>query len=411
MSEPDPSKLQLLTPRRFGSDGYPHEDWTWLRRHHPICRMDDGVMEPYWAITRHADVMDISKRPEDFTNAPTINVVAADATARTSQARTIVHMDPPDHRVYRAVTSRSFTPRAISTMTDRVREIAATIIGRELDRAEAGETIDFVETIAAWHPLAVISELLGIPEQDQAHILGLTNQILSGTDPEYMEGENPVASASAGTAGFLEYMANLAADRRACPADDLATVLAQATIDDRPMPDFELISYYMAIATAGHDTTRNALTGGLAALLEHPEQLAALRADRTLTETAADEILRWSTPVIHFARTAAHDTEVAGHRVVAGERVALFYPSANRDEDVFTHPFTFDIERSPNPHLTFGFGEHYCIGQALARLEVRALFDVLLDMVSDIEIAGPVEHLAANFVGGIKHLPLKLQRA
>ncbi|MGI9624295.1 MAG: cytochrome P450, partial [Acidimicrobiales bacterium] len=273
------------------------------------------------------------------------------------------------------------------------------------------EPIDFVETIAAWHPLAVISELLGIPEPDQPRIMQLTNQVLSGSDPEYMEGTSAVESASVGTAGFLEYMAELARDRRQCPADDLATTLAQATIDGEPMPNFELISYYMAIATAGHDTTRNALSGGLAVLLEHPDQMAALRADRSLLHTAADEILRWSSPVIHFARTAAHPVSFEGESIAEGDRLALFYPSANRDADVFEDPFIFDIRRTPNPHLAFGFGEHYCIGQALARLEVRALFDVLLDEVAEIEISGPVEHLAANFVGGIKHLPLTVQRA
>jgi cytochrome P450 len=401
---------ELLTPARYGARGYPHDEWTRLRHEAPVCRIEDGVFEPYWAITKHADLLEISTRADDFRNQPTINVKIMDRTRRTAEARTIVHMDPPEHRTYRAVTTRSFTPRAIGAMEARIREIAGSIIARQLDSHDSGEVIDFVETIAAWHPLAVIAELLGIPEDDHAHILNLTNMLLSGTDPEYMQGRDAAESGSIGTKGFLTYMAELAADRRTDPKNDLATQLAQATIDGEPMPEFELLSYYIAIATAGHDTTRNALSSGLATLLDHPDQLQNLREDRSLFDTATDEVLRWSTPVIHFARTAAHDVEFRGQRIAAGDRLALFYPSANRDEEVFENPFTFDIERSPNPHITFGFGEHYCIGQALARLEVRVLFDVLLDAVGEMKVAGPVEYLAANFVGGIKHLPLTFER-
>jgi cytochrome P450 len=409
MSVTNLESLELLTPTRYATDGYPHDAWSRLRSEAPICRIDDGVFEPYWAITRHAHLLDISRRPEEFTNRPTINVKVLKHSRRRAEARTIVHMDPPEHRTYRALASRSFTPRAIAGMEQRIRELAVEILDEQL--AVQGQTavVDFVDTVAAWHPLRVIAELLGLPREDHQYVLDLTNKLLSGADPEYMDGADAVESGSIGTEKFLEYMAELARSRRAEPRNDLATTLAEARIDGELLPDFELLSYYIALATAGHDTTRNALSGGLAALMDHPDQMELLRNDRLLLPGAADEILRWSTPVIHFARTAAADVELEGQQIRAGDRLALFYPSANRDEEVFGDPFVFDIQRSPNPHLSFGFGEHYCIGQALARLELTVLFDVLLDKVAEVKPAGESEHLASNFVGGIKHLPVALR--
>lgn len=409
MKTADPERVDLLSPARYGAVGYPHDEWRRLRASAPLCPIDHPATEPYWAVTTQELIRAISTRPELFTQRPTITVRPRAATGSVEQARTIVHMDPPEHGPYRQVVVRSFTPRMIGTLESRISEIARAVLDRELGKAGAA-TVDFVDTIASWHPLRVISELMGIPEEDQGDLLLFTNLILASTDPEFRAGDDTARSVRAGTEGFFGYLGGLAADRRACPLDDLATVLAHAQIDGAPMPDFELISYYLAMMTAGHDTTRNALAGGLLALLEHPEQLAALRtADSTLWDTAVDEILRWTSVVIHFARTVQSDTELGGRQLAAGDRLALFYPSANRDETVYDDPDFFRIDRVPNPHLAFGYGEHYCIGQALARLEVKVLLRELLARASNIETAGPVERLSASFVGGIKHLPVRFR--
>lgn len=407
MAGTDLTQLDLLTPARYGATGYPHEAWRMLREQAPVCKINHPATEPYWAITTHDLIRSVSVQPSLFTQQPTINVRKRNSTGQGLEStRTIVHMDPPEHAPYRRVAARTFTPLSVARLEERIRDIARSILDRELGgRGEA--TVDFVDTVASWHPLRVISEVMGIPEEDQAEILRYTNLVLASTDPEYREGDDTLESVNAGTRAFVSYMSSMAADRKTCPRDDLATVLANATVDGAPMPDFELISYYVAMMAAGHDTTRNALSGGLLALIEHPEQLAALRDNGPLWETAGDEILRWTSVVIHFARTAQADVVLGGEQVLEGDRLALFYPSGNRDDAVFEDPDSFLLDRSPNPHLAFGNGEHYCIGQALARLEVKVMFQELLNRVSDFEIVGPVEMSATNFVGGVKHLPVR----
>lgn len=405
-------EVDLLTPRRYGR-GYPWAEWAELRAGGPVWRIDHPAHEPYWAVVGHAAIREVSVQPELFTQQPAMNVRTRHSQGRVEQARTIVHMDLPEHRPYRRVAIGAFTPRAVSAWEERIRAIAGRIIERQLDAAGArpGERValDFVEAVAAWHPLAVISEILGIPEADQPEVLRLTNLVLASSDPEFRDGTDTADSINRATGQFLRYFTAMAADRRRCPAHDLATVLVEAEVDGAPMPDVELLSYFMAVAVAGHDTTRNVLAGSMLALLERPEVLARLRAEPELWPVAAEELLRWTSVVVHFARTATADTGLSGQAIRAGDRLALFYPSGNRDDAVFDRPDELDITRNPNPHLAFGHGEHYCIGQALARMEVRVLFEELLARVDDIELAGPVEHLATNFVSGIKHLPVRLR--
>jgi len=406
---PPGREIDLLGPRRY-AQGYPWDEWARLRAEAPVCRIDHPNHEPYWAVTCHALVREVSSRPDVYTQQPTIQVKTRHSSGRVQEARTIVHMDLPEHRPYRRVAVGSFTPRSVAALEPTVRRIAGRILDRELGRhGRPGETVtlDFVETVAAWHPLAVISEVLGIPEADQADVLRWTNLVLAASDPEFRDGPDAAASINRATGEFLRYFTAMAADRRGCPRHDLATVLVEARIDGEPMPEFELLSYFVAVAVAGHDTTRNVLAGSLLALIERPEVRARLWADPGLWAVAAEELLRWTSVVVHFARTAAVDTELGGHAIAAGDRLALFYPSANRDDAVFERPDELDIDRTPNPHLAFGHGEHYCIGQALARLEVRVLFDELAARVDDLTLAGPVEHLATNFVSGVKHLPVR----
>lgn len=404
--------LDLLSPQRYATEGYPHEAWTRLRREAPVCRIEQPGFEPYWAVTRHAHILEVSHQPALFLNSPAINVKATDIpTKGIKPPRTIVHMDLPDHRPYRRVAVARFTPRAVAAMEARIREIARTVLLAELGAGGEHGVVDFAATVASWHPLKVIAEIIGIPAEDHAAILHWTNLILGGADAEYQQGGDQNASVAIGNKAMAAYMVRLAAARRAAPSGDLGSALVQARIDGAPMPDYELISYFMAVALAGHDTTRNALAGGVLALLDHPEELARLRADPTLLDSAIDEILRWTSVVIHFARTTSAAVTLGGVQLGAGERLALFYPSGNRDEAVFADPFAFRIDRRPNPHLAFGHGEHFCLGSNLARMELRALLGELLARTTHLELAGEVEWLAANFVGGVKHLPLAYRLA
>ena len=399
------SKLDLISPERYGEQGYPHEDWTRLRREAPICRMENEGYEPYWAITKHADIRDISTQPRVFLNAPTAQVQRLDLPP-PRPGRTIVSMDPPEHRLFRKPGVDYFTARNVARLAARVEEITRQLLDDIANGGEESEC-DFVEAVAAWLPLKTIAELLGVPEEDHAHILDLTNRVLGGTDPEFQSPGLGAASAVAATKEFMRYMRRLAVERRENPREDLGSYLGGYEIDGRPMPEVELASYYFAMATAGHDTTRNALSGGLHALIEHPDELARLRRDPKLLPSAVEEILRWTTPVVNFTRTAACETAFRGHAIEKGDRVVLFYPSANRDEDVFAEPFRFQLDRVPNPHLAFGIGEHFCIGAKLARLEIATLLRQLVARMTCVELAGPVENLCASFVAGPKHMPIR----
>lgn len=398
------SKLDIISPERY-TDGYPHAEWTELRAGAPVCRMEIDGYEPFVAVTKYADIVQVSRSPEQFSSQDymVIKKVSEELAVGT---RTLVGMDPPEHREYRGVASGRFGARSIDPLATRIREIALDIVAKLGSPGEEGRC-DVVEQVAAWLPLRVISEMMGIPEDDQPSILEMTNQLLGAADPEYQLGASELESQALGMQNFMTYMVSLAEDRKACPRNDLATELAHGRVYGEPMPDFELLCYYLIMATAGHDTTRNAFSGGLLALAEHPQQLERLRHDRSLLPTAVDEILRWTSPVVHFARTTVADTQLGGEQLRAGDRLALWYPSANRDEDEFESPFEFRVDRQPNRHIAFGFGEHYCLGQALARLELRVTLDVWLDQVEDFHVDGPVQHSAANFVGGIKHLPIR----
>lgn len=402
------SKLDIISPEPYATRGYPHEEWAQLRAEAPVCRMEIDGYEPFVAVTKHADIAYISRSPDLFSN---VGFMVIKPTEEYSvEPRTLVGMDPPEHREYRQLASRRFGTRAIDALEPVVRTITLETLEKLGPPGSEGRC-DFVEAIASWLPLRVISEMMGIPEADQAQILSLTNLVLGGADVEYQTGGSSVETQSKGMEGFITYMMELAANRKACPRDDLASELAHGLVNGEPMPDFDLVCYYLMMATAGHDTTRNALSGGLLALTEHPDQLQRLRRDRSLLPPAADEILRWTSPVIHFARTATVDTELRGTPIHPGDRLALWYPSANRDEDEFDRPFEFRIDREPNRHLAFGFGEHYCLGQALARLELRVALDILLDEVEEFELDGSVQYSAANFVGGVKHLPMRYRMA
>ncbi len=366
--------------------------------------------EPFWAITRHADIMEIERNHALFHNAPRplLQTAEMDAVQRQREAdgtglRTLIHMDDPQHRVVRAIGADWFRPRAMRAMGERIAELARQYVDR---MGGYGGECDFASEIAVHYPLYVILSLLGLPESDFPRLLRLTQELFGGDDPELQRGTTP-DELLATLLDFFGYFQGITAARRANPTGDLASAIANARVDGEFLSDIDVASYYVIIATAGHDTTSSTIAGGLHALVEHPAELDRLRENPALMPTAVDEMIRWVTPVKEFMRTAAADTEVAGVAVQEGQAVLLSYPSGNRDEEVFTDPFRFDVGRDPNKHLAFGFGVHYCLGAALARMETGALFAELLPRLESIELAGRPEWTATTFVGGLKHLPVR----
>jgi cytochrome P450 len=314
-------------------------------------------------------------------------------------------MDAPDHPVYRRISSDWFKPRSVARLADRSAELARRYVDR---MSELGGECDFVTDVAMHYPLYVILSLIGLPEDDFPRMLRLTQELFGAADPELRRDNDPDAM-MATLLDFFEYFRILVEDRRANPADDLASVIANADVDGEPIGLLEAVGYYVLIATAGHDTTSSAIAGGMHALIEHPDQLDRLLAEPELVPTAVDEMIRWVSPVKQFMRTAAADSEVRGVRIPAGGSVLLSYPSANRDEDAFAHAGVFDVARDPNRHLGFGFGAHYCLGTHLARMEAHALYAELIPRIRSIELAGEPAYMETLFVGGPKHLPVRYE--
>jgi cytochrome P450 len=406
---------ELIFPTQY-ERGYPHDVWTRLRHESPVHRCEPPGYGAFWAITKHADICDISKRPDVFENARGI-VVLDQEQARSREVdqsgfagmKTIIEMDPPTHRTYRKVASGWFTPRSLARLERAVDESARSLIDGLAADGEA--ECDFVTRIAMAHPLRILSQALGVPQEDEALILRLTNELFASEDPEFQRPGSREQRIREIGVEFFQYFSKIIADRRANPRDDLATVLANARIDGGPMGPVETLGYYLIVFTAGHDTTRNAISGGLLALVENPGELARLRADPGLAAQAVEEIVRWTTPVNYMKRTAARDVEVRGQKIRAGEELMLCYASANRDEEVFDDPFSFRITRDPNRHLGFGIGEHFCLGAHLARRSSTALFSEIARRVELLEPAGTPQRTASSFVAGVKHLPIRYRFA
>jgi cytochrome P450 len=397
----------FVDPTAYADEERFHAACRVLRRDHPVVRVESETYRPFWAITRHADVLDVERDNEHFRNAPRPLLIPAAMEAQAEAnggpaLRTLIHMDDPDHKAFRGITASWFLPGRIRSLEDRVRELAGRYID---DMADLGGSCDFVQDVAVGFPLHVILSILGLPEEDFPRILKLTTETFGGDDAELARSTDPEERMAA-MLDFFQYFVALTADRRANPTDDLASVIANATVDGEPLNDFDAASYYVIIATAGHDTTSSSIAGGLEALLQHPDQLARLRGDPSLAPNAVEEMIRWVTPVKEFMRTATEDRAVGGQTIPAGDSVYLAYLSANRDEDVFDDPFRFDVGRPDNKQVAFGYGVHFCLGAHLARLELRVFFEELLKRVDHIELAGEASRSATVFVGGLKHLPV-----
>jgi cytochrome P450 len=407
------SALDLVGPDTYARHGYPHAAWARLRREAPIfwCQ-PGGDCTPFFAVTKHADIVRISRQPHVLQNGPRLAVFPEGKPPKERIARHLLNMDPPEHAAFRKLASHRFTPRAIQTLRPEIERIARDLLDALYREAPEGE-IDFVERISGPLPLAVLCDLLGVPRSDWEMLFRWTNQTVGSGDPEYQaEGGNGRETANAARMQLFSYFGRMAEERRKSPRDDITSVLANARQGDgSAVPPFELLSYCFLLVIAGNETTRNAMSGGLLALIEHPGELAKLRANPALVESAVEEIVRWTTPVIQFCRTATRDLEIRGQKIRAGQSLCLFYPSANRDEDVFDAPFAFRVDRHPNPHVAFGIGEHFCLGANLARLELRVVFRELARRLVGAELAAPVERLRSSFLGGVKHMRIRYRLA
>jgi cholest-4-en-3-one 26-monooxygenase len=359
---------------------------------------DDG----YWVLTRHADVQYVSRHSDLFSSAANTALIRYNRPVTpedlTVQRLIMLNADPPDHTRQRSIVSRGFTPRAIGNLREALAERAEQITRDALD-AGAG---DFVTDVACELPLQAIADLLGVPQEDRHRLFAWSNQLIGGDDPEYT-GDQMTAGAE-----LIGYSMQMAQDRRTCPRDDIITRLTSATGEEGNLSADEFGWFMILLAVAGNETTRNAITHGMLAFLDHPDQWERYRAERP--GTAVDEIVRWATPVTVFQRTAVSDTVLGGQPIQAGQRIGLFYRSANFDEEVFDEPGRFDIGRDPNPHLGFGgTGTHYCLGASLARLEIELMFSAIADTMPRIAKAGAPERLRSGWVNGIKRLPVRYQ--
>jgi cytochrome P450 len=409
---PDEAGLVFVNPAAYADEDLFHEACAVLRRDDPIHLVEHPDFAPFHVVTKHADVLEIELHHQQWENAPkpVLQNLEADRlqAERGQLLRTLIHMDDPDHRAYRNVTAEWFLPKNLQKLDAQLATLAKTTVD---GMREMGGECDFARDVAMQYPLQVILAILGLPESDYPRMLQLTQELFGSADEELSRGRS-IDDLVAVVQDFFAYFTALTEDRRANPTDDLASSIANATItaadgSQEPLGLMETISYYVIVATAGHDTTSAAMAGGMQALLANPDQLARLQADMSLLPAAVDEIIRWVTPVKHFMRNATEPYEIRGKKFAPGDQVLLSYPSANRDEDVYPDPFRFDVGRAPNKHLAFGFGIHYCLGAMLARMELKALLGELLPRLRSAEMAGEPEWMKTIFVGGLKHLPMR----
>jgi cholest-4-en-3-one 26-monooxygenase len=395
-------EIRLDDPGSF-AEGVPHEWFRVLRAEAPVYFHEASEGPGFWCVTRYDDVKQVSRNPRVFSSwlggtnlldlpEPDLNAVRA----------IMLNMDPPQHVKFRRLVQRGFTPRQVEQMRPRVREIARRIVD---DVASKGQC-DFVADVAAKLPLEVICDMMGVPERDRHGIFELSNRLIGFDDPEYQTSEQDGKIASA---EMFTYAMHLAAKVMADPepSDTLVHRLLSADVDGERLTELEFSSFFLLLAIAGNETTRTVTSWGMHAFIEHPDQQERVRRDPSLLPSAVEEILRFAPAVHHFRRTATCDTTIRGQAIPAGARVVIWYPSANRDESVFREPDRFDVTRQPNPHLSFGIGEHFCLGAHLARMELQEIFRELLRRIPDMELAGPPRRLRSNFVNGCKQMPVR----
>jgi len=420
MAVPADIAQMVVDPAAY-ADGSIYDAYKWLRANDPMGHVKAEGYDPFRVVTRHADIMEISRQPELFHNGPQpiLNTrvgirKSLELSGGQPQVLSLIQMDPPMHGKYRGLTSAWFQPGNLKSLEGRIRELARAAVER---MAGTGGKCDFVNEIALHYPLQVIMEIMGLPEEDEPFMLKLTQEMFGVNDPDLNE---------SGTGAYgvkdeeqeldmstlwkmMEYFNKLTEERRANPTDDLSSIIANATIDGEPLDPLGSMGYYIITATAGHDTTSSSTGGGMWALAEHPEEFAKLKADPALLPLFIDEAIRWTTPVKHFMRQAQSDNEVNGQAIAKDDWVMLCYASASRDEAVFDDPDVFRVDRKPNRHIAFGYGAHLCLGQYLARMEMRILFEELLPRLDWVELDGEPAMSKATFVNGPKRLPIRFK--
>ncbi len=404
----DAADIDLLDRDRF-TEGIPHEWFTWLRANAPVFHHDEPDGDGFWVVSRYDDIVTANRDAASFSSAQhrggvvSLDTPVAPIEGQEMAGNMMLFMDPPAHTRYRKLVNRGFTPRMIAALGAHVRELTVAIVEQAVAKGEC----DFVVDVAAELPLEVIAELLGVPREDRFKLFEWSNSMIGSEDPEYRVSDEHVMEAQV---EMYMYAQALAEKRRAEPRQDIVTTLLNAEVDGDTLSELDFNLFFLLLSVAGNETTRNAIAHGMNAFLDNPDQWDLLVSDPAgRIDGAVEEILRWATPVLFFRRNCTRDTELGGQTIRAGEKISLWYISANRDESVFDEPFRFDITRDPNPHIAFGGGgPHFCLGAQLARLEIRLLFEELARRVPRLEALGEPDRLRSNFIGGIKHLPVRL---
>jgi cytochrome P450 len=409
----------IVDPKAYGEWNDLHEKFAWARQHAPLSIVEHPDYESFRAVVRHADIMEVSRNNARFASGikqTVLTMRSVDELIRTQipdghLIRSLVQMDAPDHMKHRLLTQSWFMPKNLRTIEARIREIARETVETML---ALGNECDFARDVASAYPLRVIMNILGVPREDEPRMLMLTQQLFGPTDPELNRARAEISDpmqalqmAQFVVADFESYFSAITKDRRTNPQEDIATVLANSTVNGAPIPDRELNGYYIIVATAGHDTTSASTAGAIMELAKNPALFARFRSAETDKAGLIEEAVRWTTPVQHFMRSATEDCELGGQAIKAGDALMLCYVSANRDEAVFADPFTFNPDRTPNNQIAFGYGGHVCLGQHLARMEMRILMEELLPRLSKLELAGDPARVESVFVGGLKRLPVR----
>jgi cholest-4-en-3-one 26-monooxygenase len=403
------SDIDLLDRDRF-TQGVPHEWFTFLRREAPVYKHPEPHGPGFWVLSKYDDVVAVGRDAETFSSDQKRGGVVGleerpGVEGSEGSGNLMLTMDPPEHTRYRKLVNRGFTPRTMRMLEPHIRDLTARIIDEVIERGEC----DFVVDVAAELPLQVIAEMIGVPHEDRHKLFEWSNRMIGSEDPEYIVSAEEVQTAQV---EMFMYANELAQQRRQHPRDDIVTALLEAEVDGDRLSEMDFNLFFLLLAVAGNETTRNSISHGVKAFCDFPEQYQLLVADPSLASSATEEIVRWASPVMYFRRNVTRDTQIRGHEVKAGDKVSMWYISANRDEDVFDDPFTFDIRRNPNEHVGFGGGgPHHCLGANLARMEIRVLLEEMAQRMPTIERVDDAPPLRSNFIAGIKHMPVRFPKA
>ena len=403
---------KIAYPETYADEKELHDIFTFMRKEDPVSWVEPDQFRPFWAITKHEDIIEIEKQNELFINDPRttlMDIPTEDAIKEFTGGshllvRSLVHMDNPDHQLYRSLTQKWFAPPNLESLKKDIRNIAKEYVNKMVDH---GNECDFAKDVAIFYPLRVIMSILGVPKEDEPRMLRLTQELFGGRDEDMIRDESETSSESNTITDFFEYFTALTEDRRKNPTNDVSSVIANAQINNEQLGHLEAMSYYVIIATAGHDTTSSSTAGGILALIENPEQLSKLKNNPSLMTSAVEETIRWVTPVKNFFRTATQNYDLKDRKIKKDDSILLCYPSGNRDEEIFDDPFQFKVDRSPNRHLAFGHGAHLCLGKYLAKIEMEIFYEELFKKIENIELNGEPEWVKASFVSGLKSLPIR----